>query len=584
MNFLRSDEFKDAMHSTNLLFQPSQTTFEMTAAQTIAPLLEAIRGHPHADVSNGLIDQTHLLPWLQRQTHFKGSRSLVAEMIQLPLTSVDQVKMRQDWIRRQPNVGKALAEIATYEDDVLWALRLPSIKDTWPMPMLFPCWPIIRLMNQIPWVIEFYQVYRLYLAPAMNLVYPASVFFGPWWYLNYKLKWNLPLKTYVMFLTKILRELFRIDRANLRQSVLRVITFAAYILIYVYTIVQSIDIAVMLHRVRRQLQTKMASIGNFVQKAERIVASCPDAFFEHFGVHVTPQASRPSFANHMTSMYKLWTSESHRAYLAELLQKVYVLDTISMARSWIETNKWTFAACDANRPLTLRHMKNPVLPAQQQSNPLKLSKNLVITGPNAAGKTTYVKSILCNILLSQTFGMAYASACSTPVFHTISSFMRIHDEVGRESLFEAEVRRCLEAIRMLQERQDPVAAPESRSPPPPAIVLLDEPMHSTPPVEGTASAMAFIKQVAEIPGVRCITTTHFFPITSLAKECPGQFVNLSFEAQLARPDIKFSYRLRPGPSFQCIALDLLRQKGFPQPFILDAIKFKNKICPELSND
>lgn len=559
---------------------------ETTAVQTVEPLLAALRAHPHAEVSSGLIEHTHLLPWLQHQTRLRGSRRLVADMVQLPLTSTEHIRMRQDWIRQQPNVGKTLAELATHEDDVLWALRLPNIKDTWPMPMLFPCWPVVRLMNHVPWVIEFYQVYRLYLAPAMNLIYPASVFFGPWWYLNYKLKWNLPLKTYMTFLTKILRELFRIDRANLRQSVLRVITFTAYIFIYIYTIVQSIDIAVMLHRVRRQLQAKMASVRDFVQKAEGVVASCPSAFFEHFGV--CTNSSRPTFGNHMTTMYKLWTSDAHRAYLTELLQKAYVLDAISMARAWIETKKWSFASLDADRPLTLRHMKNPVLGAEQRSNPLRLAKNLVITGPNAAGKTTYVKSILCNILLSQSFGVTYASSCSTPVFHTISSFMRINDEVGRESLFEAEVHRCLEAIQTLQKRQD--ASKNPAPAPAPAIVLLDEPMHSTPPIEGTASAMAFIKQIAEIPGVRSITTTHFFPITSLAKEFPQHFVNISFEARVIRathataPDIRFSYRLRAGSSFQCIALDLLRQKGFPQPFILDAIKFKNKICPEHSND
>lgn len=572
MDFLRSKELKDAMHFTHELFSPSSDQAQMTANRSLDTLLHTLRKKPHAKISDGLLNDTQLLPWLAQQMQFMGSRTLVQEMIQLPLTRPEDIQVRQDWIRSQPNVKRALAEIAPLEKDVLWALDLPDIQKAWPMPILFPCWPVVRQMNRIPWLSDFYQIYRLYISPSMNLLYPASIFFGPWWYLKHKLKWNISLATYTGFLTSISRELFKIDRANLKQSFVRILTFSAYILLYVYTIVQSIDIAVILHRVRQQLRAKLAAICAFVKKAGALAPLPPPL----------GTASRcgvaPIFNTSMTTMYNLWTSNRHREYLKELLQKVYMLDVMSTARSWLYESRWSFVQIDANKPLTLHKMKHPVLPAHQKSNPLRLSQNLIVTGPNAAGKTTYVKSILCNVLLSQTFGVAYAAECTTPLFHTLSSFMCIHDEVGRESLFEAEVHRCLHAIQALK------AAPSSA--PHRALVLLDEPMHSTPPIEGAASAMAFIKQISEISGVTSITTTHFFPITALEKECPRKFINISFDAhkthktsKTSKSRIHFTYRVRKGPSFQCIAIDLLRQKEFPEAFILDAIKFKNKICP-----
>jgi hypothetical protein len=571
MDFLRSKELKDAMHLTHQLFTPSDGQAQEIAKSTVDCLVKKIRQHKHAEISSGILHDTHLLPWLERQMHFMGSKALVHEMMHFPLTNPEDIALRQNWIRSQPNVQRVIADLAAHETDVLWALRLPDIKKAWPMPLLFPCWPVVHKMNRIPWVTEFYQIYRLYFAPTMNLIYPASVFFGPWWYLKYKLKWNISLNTYVGFLANILRELFRLDLANLKQSLARILTFAAYILIYVYTIVQSVDIALMLHRVRQQLRAKLKSICTFVAEAERLVCNVPRVFFEHFGV-CDPGHRPPKFSTNMATMYNLWTSGKHRDYLTGLLHKIYVINVISMARSWMEqrSSRWSFVHMDPLQPFMIHKMKNPVLPPQQQSNPLKLAHNLIITGPNAAGKTTYVKSILCNVLLSQTLGVSYATECTTPIFHTIASFMRINDQVGRESLFEAEVHRCLKAINDL--KQD--LKHEKR-----AIVLLDEPMHSTPPIEGAAAAMAFIKQISEIPGVRSITTTHFFPITALEKECAGQFINVGFDAKSSKKRILFTYKVRRGPSFQCIALDLLRQKRFPKSFILDAIKFKNKICP-----
>lgn len=577
MDFLRSKELKDAFQMTHQIFSCSD--LQQTANATIDPVISHMHTMPNAEVRANVLQDIHILPWLKQQAHLLGSQTLIQEMIQCPLQDPAALQLRQQWIRQQPNVGKIFHELAPLEENVLWALRLPDINTAWPMPILFPCWPVVSLINRIPWVLEFYQIYRLYLAPAMNLIYPMSIFFGPWWYLRTKLKWNISLPTYTGFLIKILKELFKIDKANLQQSLIRIVTFTAYIVVYIYTIVQSIDIAMMLHKVRRQLQAKLADICKFVTTAESVLKNIPAHFFQHFGIDAVRPTDHPKFSNNMTTMYRIWTSPPHRTYLAHLLQKLYVLDTISVARSWVETRKWTFANMNPQSPLEMHKMKNPILDKGQRSNPIRLSKNLIVTGPNAAGKTTYVKSVLTNILLSQTFGVVFAAKCTTPLFHSILSFMRVHDEVGRESLFEAEVNRCLNAIHEVQ------AAAESTKDYR-AIILLDEPMHSTPPIEGAASAMAFMNQIAQIPGVHTITTTHFFPITKLEQTFPAIFANISFDAQTSEKNKKviFSYKIRKGPSFQCIALELLRQKQFPKAFILDAIKFKNKICQIDVND
>lgn len=53
-------------------------------------------------------------------------------------------------------------------------------------------------------------------------------------------------------------------------------------------------------------------------------------------------------------------------------------------------------------------MGHPALSPEQQRNPIRLDKNIIVTGPNAAGKSTYTRSILTNQLLAQTLGICYA--------------------------------------------------------------------------------------------------------------------------------------------------------------------------------
>jgi hypothetical protein len=84
-------------------------------------------------------------------------------------------------------------------------------------------------------------------------------------------------------------------------------------------------------------------------------------------------------------------------------------------------------------------------------NTIKLNKNIIISGPNASGKTTVIKSTLINIIVSQQFGCGfYGSALLKPYDH-IHCYLNIPDTSGRDSLFQAEARRCKEIIDVIDE-------------------------------------------------------------------------------------------------------------------------------------
>lgn len=88
------------------------------------------------------------------------------------------------------------------------------------------------------------------------------------------------------------------------------------------------------------------------------------------------------------------------------------------------------------------------------SNDLSLNKNLIITGPNASGKTTMLKSTIINLFLSQNIGFGCYDSCNTNIYDVFHSYLNIPDTSGRDSLFQAEARRCKEIIDNIEKNKN----------------------------------------------------------------------------------------------------------------------------------
>jgi hypothetical protein len=87
-------------------------------------------------------------------------------------------------------------------------------------------------------------------------------------------------------------------------------------------------------------------------------------------------------------------------------------------------------------------------------NDCNLNKNMIITGPNASGKTTTLKSSLINIILSQQIGYGCFESLKLCPYDNIHCYLNIPDTSGRDSLFQAEARRCKEIIDCINEEAD----------------------------------------------------------------------------------------------------------------------------------
>ncbi len=159
-----------------------------------------------------------------------------------------------------------------------------------------------------------------------------------------------------------------------------------------------------------------------------------------------------------------------------------------------------------SKKLTSKQMYYPKFIDNQNiiKNDCDLNKNMIITGPNASGKTTTLKTVLINVILSQQVGFGCFDKLKLAPFDHIHSYLNIPDTSGRDSLFQAEARRCKEILDCIEDNGDDTH-----------IAIFDELYSGTNPDEAVSSATAFMEFIVKNNNVTCLLTTHY---TKLCKK------------------------------------------------------------------
>ena len=149
-------------------------------------------------------------------------------------------------------------------------------------------------------------------------------------------------------------------------------------------------------------------------------------------------------------------------------------------------------------------------------NTVSLDKRLVITGPNASGKTTILKMTMLNILFSQQLGYGfYEAGTRIRPYHQLHSYLNIPDTSGRDSLFQAESRRCKEILDKLSGGQQAPTGCGGLCPPVRHFCIFDELYSGTNPYEAIASAYGYIMHLTKQDSVDFMLTTHYIQLCKL---------------------------------------------------------------------
>jgi hypothetical protein len=192
-------------------------------------------------------------------------------------------------------------------------------------------------------------------------------------------------------------------------------------------------------------------------------------------------------------------------------------------------------------------------------NNVCLEKNLVITGPNGSGKTSQLKATAINVIFTQQFGAGFYESCELAPYTHIHSYLNIPDTSGRDSLFQAEARRCKEILDIIEIP----ASDDTRH-----FAVFDELFSGTNAEEATSASYAFLKYLQKKSNVDFILTTHFEKLCKrIHKSKHMRIVNQKMEAFVDGNNIRFTYKLKDGYSRIKGAKLILIQMDFPEEIV-----------------
>jgi tRNA A37 threonylcarbamoyladenosine biosynthesis protein TsaE len=527
---------------------------------------DIIRGDK-IEISDDVYKDTCIDKWISKLPILEGSQILIEKLIKHPINDKGLLQLRQNTII---NYDIDIEILKEYENDILWIYKIAEeINNNSSIEILFPSTFVINYINYIEQVLDLYHLYKIYFIPMTSILYPLSTFIAPYVYLKNYLKMDITIISYIEIFYNILKFAFK-TTGNLRTDITKFVSLFLYIGIYLYNMYQTYEIALFLHNTKYKLHAKMQGLVHFIRHSQNIMKNLPSNIISpYFNINETYQ--NININNSMSDIYRIWKDEKIKKDISSLLKTIYAVDAIDSINKLLLSGTWSKVTY-SNETL-FWDAKNPILKDDQIANPVNLNKNIIVTGPNAGGKTTYVKTILANVILGQTIGITYSLRSKLILYDTINSFMRVTDILGTRSYFEAEAEYCLNMINKAVE----ISAQNKRG-----LFLMDEPMHSTPPTEGMATAYAVIEYLSKLDGINLIITTHFHKLVKLEELYPDKFINLSVDAIPHNNRYIFPYKIKKGYSYLCIAIELLDIKEFPSIIIDNAIKMKNKICSDFN--
>jgi hypothetical protein len=221
--------------------------------------------------------------------------------------------------------------------------------------------------------------------------------------------------------------------------------------------------------------------------------------------------------------------------IEEFLAEVEVL--ISAATVYYhyedETNFCTFS--DDNSNIELEGLNHPILPKNKcVSNDFSLSKPenfIILTGPNMAGKSTYLRAVGLAIVFANAGFPIFAKKIHLPKLSLFSSMRTADDLSENSSYFYAELSR-LKMIKdtILQEKQ--------------VFILLDEILKGTNSKDKEEGSRKFLLKINQL-GARGIIATHDLSLCEISHEYDA-FTNYYFDSTISKNELSFDYRVKAG--------------------------------------
>ncbi len=212
------------------------------------------------------------------------------------------------------------------------------------------------------------------------------------------------------------------------------------------------------------------------------------------------------------------------------------MDALCSMATYAFNNNHTYPIPTDDFILSAEDMGHPLIPEESRTDNSISIKNIkeiiIVTGPNMAGKSTFLRTVGVNMVLAMT-GLPVCAKNFLFKPMNIYSSMRTTDSLGKnESYFHAELKRLSTLIKELKEGHS-------------FFVILDELLKGTNSQDKLNGSREFIKNILNYNSTGLIAT-HDLPLTDMEDTYPDNISNKCFEVEISGKEIFFDYKLKDG--------------------------------------
>ncbi|MGC8658733.1 MAG: DNA mismatch repair protein MutS [Desulfomonilaceae bacterium] len=250
--------------------------------------------------------------------------------------------------------------------------------------------------------------------------------------------------------------------------------------------------------------------------------------------------------------------------IQDTAQKIGIIDVISSLAELSVTNNYTRPNVNDEDKITIVEGRHPVVEAFVSNetyvpNDTALDKCenqiMIITGPNMAGKSTYMRQTALIVILAQIGGFVPAKEATVGIVDRIFTRIGASDYLSfGQSTFMVEMTETAEILNNATHR---------------SLALLDEVGRGTSTFDGLAIAWAVTEFLHDMPGKggpRTMFATHYHELVDLAL-IKDRVKNFNFEVREWKNKIVFLRKIRPGGASRSYGLHVAGLAGIPESAI-----------------
>jgi len=255
----------------------------------------------------------------------------------------------------------------------------------------------------------------------------------------------------------------------------------------------------------------------------------------------------------------------HLAHIQETAEAIAVLDSLGSLAETARLFNYTRPVLNETRNLFIRDGRHPVLDQNLTSgerfvpNDVTLepeeSRLILITGPNMAGKSTYLRQTALLTLMAQIGSFLPAASAEIGLVDRIFTRIGASDDIARgQSTFMVEMNETALILNNATER---------------SLVILDEIGRGTSTFDGLSIAWSVAEHLHDHIGARCLFATHYHEITALAQS-RSAVKNYNVAVKEWNQQIIFLRKILPGCAEKSYGIQVARLAGLPENVIARA--------------